>query len=240
MDSGMLNDRQKAILYAAIDEFIESAVPVASSRIVDKYHFPYSAATVRNDFLELDEHGYLYQPHTSAGRIPTDKGYRFYADSAFPSDEGSTRAQKMLVELCRISEESEEEDFIRTASRTIATLSHNVTCAGFLEGDLFYKSGFAEVFNEPEFDDGAIRKTFATLIDDIDNFLAEMITDEGIPLPRAFIGSENPVMRAREYSVLISSFATPFRKNGIIGIIGPKRMDYRNNMLLLRELQTLW
>ncbi len=233
----MLNERQKAILHAVIDEFIESATPVASSRIVDKYHFPYSPATVRNDFLELDEYGYLYQPHTSAGRIPTDKGYRFYTDEVFSSEEQPPHRQKMLTELAQISE---EEDFIRATSRTIAGLSHGVACAGFLDGELFYKFGFAEALDEPEFDNGVVRKNFAALVDDIDNLLTEMINDKTSSFPRVFIGNENPLKQAREYSMIVSSFATPFRKNGIISIIGPKRMDYQNNMLLLRELQTLW
>ncbi len=233
----MVNERQKAILYAVIDEFIENAVPVASSRIVDKYRFPYSTATVRNDFLELDEHGYLYQPHTSAGRIPTDKGYRFYADAIFASGEQPIRRQKMLTELTQVSE---EEEFIRMAARTVATLSHGVACAGFLEGELFYKSGFAEVLDEPEFDNGKTRKNFAALVDDIDNLMAEMVDNEHSTFLRVFIGNENPLKQAREYGMVVSSFATPFHKNGIISIIGPKRMDYQNNMLLLRELQTLW
>lgn len=233
----MVNERQKAILQAVIDEFIESAVPVASGRIVNKYHFPYSSATVRNDFFELDTQGYLEQPHTSAGRVPTDKGYRFYADAIFDSDKRLARKQKKLVELSRVSE---EEEFIRTASRMIAELSHGVACAGFPKEELFYKSGFAEALDEPEFDDGVTRKNFAALVDDIDVFLTEMIDDESFSFPRVFIGNENPIERARGYSMMISSFATPFHKEAVIGIIGPKRMDYQKNMLLLQELQTLW
>lgn len=233
----MVNERQKAILQAVIDEFIESAAPVASGRIVDKYHFPYSSATVRNDFLELDAQGYLEQPHTSAGRIPTDKGYRFYADAIFDSGKQPMHKQKMLAEFALASE---EEEFIRTASRMIAALSHGVACAGFPKEELFFKSGFAEALDEPEFDDNITRKNFAALVDDIDNLLAEMIDGETLSFPRIFIGNENPMKQAREYSMIISSFATPFRKDGIISIIGPKRMNYQNNMLLLRELQTLW
>ncbi|MBU6414878.1 hypothetical protein KGQ34_01370 [Patescibacteria group bacterium] len=235
----MANERQKAILQAVIDEFIESAAPVASSRIVHKYHFPYSSATVRNDFLKLDAEGYLEQPHTSAGRVPTDKGYRFYADAIFDSGKRHARKQKMLAELARASE-FEEEEFIRTASRMIAGLSHGVACAGFPKEELFYKSGFAEALDEPEFDNSTTRKNFAELVDDIDNFLAEMVDDESFSFPRIFIGNENPIELAREYSVMISSFATPFHKEAVIGIIGPKRMDYQKNMLLLQELQTLW
>lgn len=233
----MMNERQKAILNTVIEDFIETAIPVASSRIVDKYEFPYSPATVRNDFLELDEEGYLYQPHTSAGRIPTDKGYRFYVDKSGGTGSFSSKEKKVLENLLGISD---GEELIREMARTIASLSNNVVCAGFLDDELFYKSGFAEVLDEPEFDNGVVRKNFAALVDDIDDLLLEMIDGEISSSPRVFIGNENPLKQAREYSMIISSFASPRHKKGVISIIGPKRMHYQNNMLLLRALKQLW
>jgi heat-inducible transcriptional repressor len=76
-----LDERKKSILKAIIDDYVATAEPVGSKSLVSKYHFDISPATVRNEMAELEELGYLEQPHTSAGRIPSDKGYRAYVDN---------------------------------------------------------------------------------------------------------------------------------------------------------------
>jgi heat-inducible transcriptional repressor len=76
----MLDDRKAAILSAVVQEYIETAQPVGSGRVTDTPGVTVSSATVRNEMAALEEQGYLVQPHTSAGRIPTDKGYRFFVD----------------------------------------------------------------------------------------------------------------------------------------------------------------
>lgn len=75
-----LDDRKKSILKAVVDDYVSTAEPVGSKALVSKFHFAVSSATVRNEMAELEELGYLEQPHTSAGRIPSDKGYRAYVD----------------------------------------------------------------------------------------------------------------------------------------------------------------
>ncbi|MFP5377195.1 MAG: heat-inducible transcriptional repressor HrcA [Acidimicrobiia bacterium] len=76
----MLDERKAAILRAVVEEYIESAQPVGSAHVARSARLPVSSATVRNEMAVLEHEGYLVQPHTSAGRIPTDKGYRFFVD----------------------------------------------------------------------------------------------------------------------------------------------------------------
>ena len=76
----MLNDRKKQVLQAVIEEYINTAEPVSSATIVEKYGLNFSSATIRNDMAELEQEGFLEKPHTSAGRIPSVKGYRLYVD----------------------------------------------------------------------------------------------------------------------------------------------------------------
>jgi len=76
----MLDDRKTAILSAVVHEYIATAQPVGSSHIAATPGVGVSSATVRNEMAVLEQEGYLVQPHTSAGRIPTDKGYRFFVD----------------------------------------------------------------------------------------------------------------------------------------------------------------
>ena len=76
-----LDDRKKKILSSVVEDYIISAEPVGSKTIVDKYNLEYSSATIRNDMKILEESGYLEQPHVSAGRVPSTKGYRYYVDN---------------------------------------------------------------------------------------------------------------------------------------------------------------
>ncbi len=75
------HSRKKEILAEAIDYYIRTAQPVSSEALVKDYHLDLSAATIRNVFADLEEEGYLTHPHTSAGRVPTQQGYRFYVDN---------------------------------------------------------------------------------------------------------------------------------------------------------------
>ena len=75
-----MESRQELILGSVVREYVDSAIPVSSSSLVEKYDFNLSPATIRAEMMELENEGYLYQPHTSAGRIPTDKGFRYFVD----------------------------------------------------------------------------------------------------------------------------------------------------------------
>lgn len=82
-----LDERKKCILKAVVDDYIATAEPVGSKALVSRYHFKVSPATIRNEMAELEELGYLEQPHTSAGRVPSDKGYRAYVDTLLPVED---------------------------------------------------------------------------------------------------------------------------------------------------------
>ena len=83
----MLTTRNIEILKAIVEEFVESAEPVGSKTLVEKYHLPYSSATIRNDMATLEMMDYLEKPHTSAGRIPSNKGYQFYCEHLIEKDD---------------------------------------------------------------------------------------------------------------------------------------------------------
>jgi len=91
-----LNERQERVLYCVVKEYIIRRTPVSSSRVLEVSNIKYSSATIRNDMKKLEYLGYLYQPHTSAGRVPTDKGYRFYVDSIKSLKENSMGSETEL------------------------------------------------------------------------------------------------------------------------------------------------
>ena len=82
----MLSDRRRTVLSALVNEYVRSAQPVGSKQLVDRYDLRVSPATVRNELAVLEESGYVYQPHVSAGRVPTDSGYRAFVDAMMASN----------------------------------------------------------------------------------------------------------------------------------------------------------
>ncbi len=118
----MLNDRRRAILSAVIEDFIYTAEPVGSQRLVDKYGWSVSSATVRNELSSLEELGYLSHPHTSAGRVPTDKGYRFYVDML--SEDGTGQVAELSGFSVGLT--MEIGDLMRETSHFLARLTRTM------------------------------------------------------------------------------------------------------------------
>jgi heat-inducible transcriptional repressor len=111
----MLDDRKTAILRAVVQEYIATAQPVGSSHIANMANVQVSSATVRNDMAYLEQEGYLAQPHTSAGRIPTDKGYRFFVDHLTPSGKLESAATLRVGEFFDTAHGRLEETLQRTS-----------------------------------------------------------------------------------------------------------------------------
>lgn len=98
----MISDRNMAVLRAIIEDFIATNEPVSSKAIVEKHSFGVSSATIRNDMAQLEEEGYIAAPHTSSGRVPTDKGYRVFVDQLLEAEAVAAEIKRNLSELNRI------------------------------------------------------------------------------------------------------------------------------------------
>lgn len=124
----MLNERRRAVLSALVEEYIRSAQPVASKALVERYDLGCSPATVRNDLAALEETGYVYQPHVSAGRIPTDLGYRIFVDDlAQRGGGGLTVSEVDAIRRYYDALEREIDDVMRETSGLLSRLTHNVS-----------------------------------------------------------------------------------------------------------------
>ena len=119
-----LTDRRQQILEAVIEEYIATAQPVGSKALTQNQCIRLSPASVRNVMAELEELGYLASPHTSAGRIPTEKGYRFYVDTLLRVSDLDTR-QKDQIEMKYRQHGLQMADMLREASRTLSSFSHH-------------------------------------------------------------------------------------------------------------------
>lgn len=123
-----MDERKKKILQAVVDEYVNTAEPVSSSALVKKYNLKYSSATVRNELAELEKNGYLDKTHTSSGRVPSEKGYRFYVDELVKEDDISLEEMKYIQTKLN-SKVNEIEDLAKIATTTLSEITHYTTVA---------------------------------------------------------------------------------------------------------------
>ena len=123
-----MDERKKKILQAVIDEYVNTAEPVSSAALVEKYGLNYSSATVRNELAELEKSGYLDKTHTSSGRVPSEKGYRFYVDELIKEDDISLEEMKYIQSKLS-TKVNETEDLAKIATSTLSEITHYTTVA---------------------------------------------------------------------------------------------------------------
>lgn len=221
-----MTDRQAKILQAIVEQYAEVAAPVGSSLLAKV--FDVSSATVRSEMAELERLGFISQPHTSAGRIPTDKGYRFYVNNlAAPEDKPAERRAERALEA-RVSSGGHPERTIRNAVDTLVELTHNLGLATI--GPQLYMSGLSNLFGQPEFMHPGQVQEIARLLDNLEPWLNEAAPNEPLSV---YIGRENPVGRSAGASLIISRFRSPFSDRSYIGVLGPTRQSYRDVMALV-------
>lgn len=124
----MLDSRKKRVLQAIIEEYINTAEPVSSAAITINHGLNCSSATIRNDMAELEKEGYLDKPHTSAGRVPSAKGYRFYVDELL-NDENISLDEIQFIKSRLETKVNEIEELTKITTNTISELTHYATVA---------------------------------------------------------------------------------------------------------------
>lgn len=122
----MLDERKKRVLQAIIEEYIETAQPVSSGSLVKDYGLEFSSATIRNEMAELEHNGFLDKPHTSAGRVPSEKGYRYYVDELLKEDDISLEEIRYIQEKME-TKVNEIEELTKIATNTISDITHYTT-----------------------------------------------------------------------------------------------------------------
>lgn len=221
-----MTDRQANILRAIVEQYAEVASPVGSSLLAKVFNV--SSATIRAEMAELERLGFIQQPHTSAGRIPTDKGYRFYVNAIAQSEvsPAERRAERALT--ARVESGGLPERTIRNAVDTLVELTHNLGIATI--GNQLYMSGLSNLFGQPEFVSGAHVQQVARLLDNLEPWLREAAPNEPLSV---YIGQENPIGRSANASLIISRFRSPYSDRSYIGVLGPTRQQYRDVMSLV-------
>jgi len=220
----MIRSRQKELLKKIVATYIKTAEPVSSSALTGRGLFDVSSATIRNEMLELAEAGYVYQPHTSSGRVPTAKGYLFYVENYVLTDEPSPQLTSSIRRQLDKLLQERSADNLKNLAKILADLSDSLTILAFDE-DRFFFTGLSYLYSQPEFREQAAVTSVSAILDHCEQVLPEifaMIRAE----KRILIGRDNP------FGIQCSFMIAPLGR-GLIGILGPLRMDYQRNFDLI-------
>jgi transcriptional regulator of heat shock response len=234
-----MNERSAQILEAAIQEYINSGEPVSSGRLYEQYDFGIKPAMIRLELDKLQEDGYLEQPHHAAGRMPTDKGYEFYAERALEAKENKVDArrvaeQKVQRALANVMSRRALSDLLAELSNQLGLLSIALDPTR----DEVHKTGLEALINKLDWED---RDSIRSVIHDFESVderlpgAAEKIAADHAIGPQVFIGKKSPVTRSENLSVIVGNYQVG---DTIVSIfaIGPKRMDYKKAIEALGNL----
>ncbi len=231
-----LTSRQAKILAAIVKENCESCQPVASQDLVEKYHFGISSPTIRNEMQVLEKLGYITQPHTSSGRIPTDKGFRYFVNQLMDRVKLTLKEQEYLKkELYKL--EMAHMEMGRRLAKLLSQQSKTASFAIFPEE--VSSMGISNILGNPGLPPEDT-KEIAQFFDNIDQYAEKMIKDyAGEKEPKTFIGKELTLSKKSDYSMIVSGLTLPSGKRGVIGIVGPKSMRYEKNLSLMEYISKL-
>jgi heat-inducible transcriptional repressor len=219
-----LTQRQIEILKSIIEEYIDTASPVGSETIEKKHSVSASPATIRNEMVKLSEYGYIKKPHSSAGRVPTASGLKFYVRELMKERELSTVEEVALKEKVWDYREQSPR-FLKEATKSLASKTNALAIATTNEGDI-YCSGYANILEMPEFVDIDVTKTLLEALDEYDCFESIFSNTKGQEDIHVLIEDELGERLRGPYGFIFTEYHTPQDMHGRIGVLGPARLSY--------------
>ena len=229
--------RKDRILTIVVDEYVRSVTPVSSGLLAQQRHLDLSPATIRNILAELEEEGYLTHPHTSAGRVPTQRGYRYFVDHLM------NEIQLLKEERERIQAEYKEgmrelEKLLERTSEVISEKTHYTSIVSVDGENRFYCKGISNVVGYPEFHDFKQVQQILHTLEEKERIL-EVINRDLEKKIQVFIGSEIACVEMENCSLAVSSYKTNKGQSGRIAVLGPTRMDYERVVSTLQYFSQL-
>ncbi len=219
-----MTDRQSEILAEIIKLYADSAEPVSSRELARV--FGVSSATIRAEMAALEDAGYITQPHVSAGRIPTDAGYRYFVNNLANKPMIANRSIQTISK--RVDSLKDRTDgAIKMAAETLSDLTGNMAFATL--SDAVYFHGMSQLFSQPEFLDIAQVGQAAKFLDAMQEWLGSANLDS----MQVYIGAENPIARSSGLTMIVNRFRSPYSDNSYIGIVGPTRQSYEKVLSLV-------
>lgn len=233
-----LSTRQTRILKTLIDEYIETAIPVGSEALEKKYNLGVSPATIRNEMVELTRSGYLRQPHTSAGRIPTPSAMKFYIEQLMEERQMSVAEEVKVKEEVSDAKDNLDE-LLDEATHALAQTTRSLAVAAIDEEDKVWHSGYSNVFLNPEFTDLESLSSVFSCIEEVKRmhelFFQRMT---GLTPVEVIFGEELGWPGFYPVGVVGTRFSVK-GKHGALGVIGPTRVAYSRVIPVVRYFRDL-
>ncbi len=222
-----MDSRKSALLSQIIKQHIKTAEPIGSKFLVENGKFNVSPATLRNDMVALEKDGYIFQPHTSAGRVPTEKGYQYYLDNFLKTTDLPEKEINILNEAVKKYCDQSVDLQVKAIARRLADLSCNTILIGFNPDNVYY-TGIANLLSKPEFHEAECIYDMGLVIDHLDKVMNQIFNEIDDVVVK--IGKDNPF--DDKCSVILTKWS-----RGIFGILGPMRMDYNHNLSLINYIK---
>ncbi|MFH0739196.1 MAG: DeoR family transcriptional regulator [Candidatus Omnitrophota bacterium] len=217
--------RKRSILAATINKYIQSASAVASEDIAREFNL--SSATIRNIFAEMEEAGYLTHLHTSGGRIPTKKGYRYYVDFLVSEMQLLDVEKESIVKGYK-REMNRLEDALEETSEVISAITHYASIVSLLDWqDRFFYKGISFILEQPEFQDSTRIKLLIKMIEEKRNLL-NIINREFKDKTMVYIGDELECEGVNSCALVVAHYNINNKPLGRIAVLGPMRMEYQH------------
>ncbi len=231
-----LTERQIKIIQAVVQEYTQTAQPVGSETIDKKYNLGVSPATIRNEMARLEDLGYLIQPHTSAGRIPTPQAIKLYV------------TELMKLETLPVVEEVEIKErlwdirdrldkILRESAKLLSEKTKVIGLALSENGDI-YSAGYANLLDLPEFFDIDVTKTVLSLVESPEEILNIFRQVQSQQTIHFLLGEELQQEPLQQCAMVYTNF-TIGSQRGYLGVIGSLRLNYSRTLPLIEHLHDL-
>lgn len=228
-----MESRREKILKAIVEKFIQTASPIGSKLIYEEYDLDVSPATIRNEMAVLEREGYIVQPHTSAGRIPTSHAYRLFVDQLKYNLQLMNKAKKDMELIRRQHYLNKAKERLYEMVAILANVTQNVSFSTLPDNKQLFYMGISNVLRQPEFrsDPSQATQVIEVLETKFADLLSQLkVTDE----PSFYIGEENIIPEIKSCSLLVQKYDYKGFK-GVMGILGATRMNYAYNMAALKS-----
>lgn len=232
-----LTPRQINILKHIVEEYIDTAKPVGSETLDKKFNLGFSPATLRNEMAELIDQGYLKSPHTSAGRVPTPLALRYYVNNLMQTKDLSVTDEVKIKEKVW-DYRKQFQRALREATKELAQTTKSLAVAADDAGDVFY-SGTANILDMPEFFDIDLTRNVLSLMDHFDYLDRIFSRGDDASGIQILMGDDIGYDYLSPCAVVFTKFGTEKNRQGVIGIVGPCRLNYQRLIPAVRYFGTL-
>lgn len=225
-----MDDRQAKLLKLVVENHIATAEPVGSKFLVSINKVDWSEATVRNDLRALEKSGYLTHPYTSAGRVPTEQGYRHFVNNLdFEKIKAGKKDDMVLDDM--MLDNTDFEISIKNLAKTVVELTDTAVLMAFSPNRVYY-TGLSNLFNQPEFEETQMVLEVSAMFDRCEDCLEDFY-DKTTDEIEFFIGSEHP------FGMVLSTVSFRFGDGGLFLLLGPLRTDYKKNFGIMKKIKEI-